>query len=561
MAEIEFKHPEELATLLSLHVSDFILVWDIDEVNPEKMKTITFGDLRDQISDPLNSRIDDADANIDLLEEINTKRAEPTGFVNQTDSSISFNDGTEELTISGTYEYYIKGVKYSISTPKTLAILGQGANYFYLDASENLNVTQTWSLAILRDYAYVAVVYWDDTDSKSIYFGDERHGIQWDWNLHAYHHLTEGTKYQSGLGFTGVVAYDEVTNTASDADLTIGVAAGIIRDEDIVINTDEITKGDSSYLVLYREGASGDWTHEGATDVLFKNFSGGSGRVAFNEFTGGAWQQTELGEDEFTLCHIFATNDVNYPIIAIQSQNKYTSIADAREGIINDIAGIVTGDMPFEEFIAIGSLIIRSSTSITNTYYASFVYVDVAETQSWMDFRAFKGASTGNISIADHGQLSGLLDDDHPQYYNEARGDARYSLGTHDHDADYINVDGDSMTGPLEFQSQAHFDAEINNGNSGSAKTIDWTLGNKQVITMTDNCVLTFTNPSGPCNLLLRVVVGGSGSYSLTHPGNVQWPGGLLPSISSSIGAKDLIGYYFDGTNYYATLSPNFSTP
>jgi hypothetical protein len=33
----------------------------------------------------------------------------------------------------------------------------------------------------------------------------------------------------------------------------------------------------------------------------------------------------------------------------------------------------------------------------------------------------------------DHGGLVGLTDDDHPQYFNQSRGDARYSLGTHTH--------------------------------------------------------------------------------------------------------------------------------
>jgi hypothetical protein len=33
-----------------------------------------------------------------------------------------------------------------------------------------------------------------------------------------------------------------------------------------------------------------------------------------------------------------------------------------------------------------------------------------------------------DLGVLDHGELSGLEDDDHPQYYNQARGDARYSL-------------------------------------------------------------------------------------------------------------------------------------
>jgi hypothetical protein len=34
---------------------------------------------------------------------------------------------------------------------------------------------------------------------------------------------------------------------------------------------------------------------------------------------------------------------------------------------------------------------------------------------------------TGGGGVTEHGALTGLADDDHSQYYNQARGDARYS--------------------------------------------------------------------------------------------------------------------------------------
>ncbi len=37
------------------------------------------------------------------------------------------------------------------------------------------------------------------------------------------------------------------------------------------------------------------------------------------------------------------------------------------------------------------------------------------------------------VTVTDHGALSGLTDDDHTQYYNQTRGDARYSLTGHTH--------------------------------------------------------------------------------------------------------------------------------
>ena len=45
--------------------------------------------------------------------------------------------------------------------------------------------------------------------------------------------------------------------------------------------------------------------------------------------------------------------------------------------------------------------------------------------------------STPTPGVTDHGALSGLADDDHSQYYNQARGDARYSLLGHNHDSRY----------------------------------------------------------------------------------------------------------------------------
>ncbi len=39
----------------------------------------------------------------------------------------------------------------------------------------------------------------------------------------------------------------------------------------------------------------------------------------------------------------------------------------------------------------------------------------------------------GEGGVTDHGALTGLSDDDHPQYHNNARGDARYALIAHSH--------------------------------------------------------------------------------------------------------------------------------
>lgn len=46
----------------------------------------------------------------------------------------------------------------------------------------------------------------------------------------------------------------------------------------------------------------------------------------------------------------------------------------------------------------------------------------------------------GGGGVTDHGALTGLGDDDHAQYHNDARGDARYSQLGHDHDTEYSGL-------------------------------------------------------------------------------------------------------------------------
>lgn len=59
---------------------------------------------------------------------------------------------------------------------------------------------------------------------------------------------------------------------------------------------------------------------------------------------------------------------------------------------------------------------------------AARMWVFNASTNHWQPL------SGGEAAGGDHGSLTGLEDDDHPQYHNDARGDARYALIAHRHD-------------------------------------------------------------------------------------------------------------------------------
>ena len=74
----------------------------------------------------------------------------------------------------------------------------------------------------------------------------------------------------------------------------------------------------------------------------------------------------------------------------------------------------------------------------------------------------------GGGGVTDHGALTGLGDDDHQQYFNQARGDARYSLLTHNHDGTYEPVISPKGTAfNKDFGTTAGTVAEGNHSHSG----------------------------------------------------------------------------------------------
>lgn len=99
---------------------------------------------------------------------------------------------------------------------------------------------------------------------------------------------------------------------------------------------------------------------------------------------------------------------------------------------------------------------------------------------------------------------------------------------------------------------------EYDNGNSGTGIAIDWSKGDRQLVTMTGNCTFTFSNAVKGQTLTVRVVEDGTGGRTLTWP-TLKWPGGTVGAATTTAGAINLYIFYFDGTNYLAQLAAGFA--
>jgi len=104
----------------------------------------------------------------------------------------------------------------------------------------------------------------------------------------------------------------------------------------------------------------------------------------------------------------------------------------------------------------------------------------------------------------------------------------------------------------------AMFESEIDNGTSLGNKTITWGSGNKQKLILGANSTISFANPVGAGNVILKLTHGNGGAWTASWPASVKWKGGTAPTLSATAGSIDIVAFYFDGANYYGSAMTGF---
>ena len=360
-------------------------------------------------------------------------RNEPTGFVNRTDSTMSFAEDTRTFTIDtdSTYSIWQAGTEYERTDSTSTVITDvHGTHFFYFD-DNILNVAVNPSNGtmgdIIENKVITSVVYWDSTADNAPLFAEERHGMKMDGRTHVYLHKTRGTQYVPPGLFPD--DFDIDGNGDDDSASQFSVSNGQIYDEDIFYDIVDDDPQDLDPIaeipIIYQEGSAGTWkihywtetwsattaypsgtriresnsyfesdggTSGGAlpdfantrepgdtvvdNDITWTcvgsprspgiNFNGGNYRLAYNEDVAGTWQQTEITNTDFVLTHVFATPDLNHPVMAIQGQNEYGSVAAARAGALTEINNLVLTGLPFPEIVFIATMIYQTNNGYSN---------------------------------------------------------------------------------------------------------------------------------------------------------------------------------------------------
>ena len=333
----------------------------------------------------------------------------PSGFVNLDDSLISFNDSNRTFTIApvgAQYLVYINGVKYTKISSESIQIPNtSGLYYIHFDTTDGTLHYKTTFFNFKDDVA-IAYIYWNASQSKAVFFAEERHGVQMDPATHYYLHRTNGTQLGGGLSISN---YNLSGDGSSDSHAKFGISDGSIFDEDIEITitnsatpTAEFEQKLSTILnapVFYR--TDDDWYADTATEFTFKQGT----FPKYNLNTSGVWSTPDSPDGKFVAYWIVATNNKNAPVISIMGQRNDDNITQAKNN--NAWSDLELTGLPVVEMRPLYRVIFEADSVFTNTVNARLIDI--------LDIRGNVGVVSG-VSQNDHGNLYGLADDDHLQY-------------------------------------------------------------------------------------------------------------------------------------------------
>src|SRR3990167_7278485 len=107
-----------------------------------------------------------------------------------------------------------------------------------------------------------------------------------------------------------------------------------------------------------------------------------------------------------------------------------------------------------------------------------------------------------------------------------------------------------TVSGSLTLTGGSAVGKRVDDGNSGTADTIDWATGNIHKSTLTGNSTFTYSNPATGALYVHEVLQDGTGSRTVVWDAAVVWDNGTSPTLTTTINKKDVFGFLYNGVKY-----------
>lgn len=333
------------------------------------------------------------------------------GFLNTTETSISFTGTTFTLTDAGSgWSYYRAGLKYTISGNKTVNLSAgtAGIYYIYIDATDGTltcsAVNAAWSL--LDTKVPVATVAYNSTLTPTYWLADERHTALIDQRMEYYLHTLDGARLVSAPTLSGYTINSDV-----NANKTFAISASSLLDQDLKFDPAALTQPNGTnadYVVWYRTGAS-TWVWKSSNMPFVYNVGNTNNWIQWDnggtmtDATGGAG-----GNVRFVNSYLLITNKTGAARhIIVPGRAIYTTLATAQN---EAIANFTWNGFEIDEAIICYRL---TWTTVTSTSQGK---CQLAATPQVLNLSTVTNVSSG--AGTDHNTLSNLQGGTTSEYYH-----------------------------------------------------------------------------------------------------------------------------------------------
>ena len=293
-----------------------------------------------------------------------------SGWPNRTDSTLTWVDGTLTLTLTGTFDVWINGLKYTPTAGNKAKTIANVTGLYWFWYALDAGVPKLYAQAAPPgfDKCLTATVYWNAATGKG-YMADERHWMGRDQKYHEYLHDTIGCRYGSGLAGTFAVG-------------SFSILTGEVFDEDL----SHIISGTQALCNVFYKNGTDDWVWDVDASIIYK-VNGTS--LRYN--TGNTL--ADVPNANHVAMWVFATNHVARQILVIIGQRVDVNIADARAN--NTPESLSYGTLPLAEMKLLYRVIFKQDSG-------SFTYIETA------DYRSTNAVPNSSFVTTDHAALTNL---------------------------------------------------------------------------------------------------------------------------------------------------------
>jgi hypothetical protein len=212
----------------------------------------------------------------------------------------------------------------------------------------------------------VSFIYWDYDMQTVLHFGDDRHGSEWQPQMHYYLHQTLKAQVHSGLTITDMLINQD---GSLDSHARFTVNSGKMWHDDFILDI-QTAGGLNTIPVLYFLGAGNSFPRFTETSGfgVYKS----ANRICYNNT---ATEITEATSDFHVMYHVFSVNEhvsAARKVVTAMGTNEYETLPEAYTNVIPELDGIYKL-MPQQGVCYLGTVVFQTSDGYTNSVKARIV--------------------------------------------------------------------------------------------------------------------------------------------------------------------------------------------